>query len=166
MIVALVFATLASAALPPHEPRLALTPVILQNAVYYTSDRVTAGGAGGGLGLEFAWDRRYLAQADVTMLLTFGNAVASRVAFGAQGSGRWAPAAWGTFNALFGDRIEFLTGDGQRPKIPSWAVGVRGSALRFRSEYGFVSIAEAGVGTDFSGGLWLELTILEAGARF
>jgi hypothetical protein len=167
MIPALLFAALNGPLTPAEPPRrLTLSPLFVQNAVLFTSDRVTAGGAGGGVGLELELDRRFLAQADVEVLLTLGNTVMSRVALGAQRPGTWSPAAFGTFGALFGDRVEFLTGDGRRPPIPTWALGLRVAALRFRLREGTVSLVEAGAGTDFGGGLWLELTIIQAGVRF
>lgn len=162
----LLLAALQSQALPATESRLTLTPVLIQNAMLFSSNRVSTGGAGGGLGLELEWNRRYLVQTDLTVLLSMGNTVAWRTAVGLERQGTWAPAAWATIGVILGDRVEVLAEDGRRPPLPTWAAGVRGSALRFRNESGFVSIAELGVGTDFGGGLWLELTILEAGARF
>ena len=167
MIPALLLAALNATTAPAETPRrLTLSPLFVPNAVLFTSERVTAGGAGGGVGLELALDRRFLVQTDVEILLTLGNTIMSRFAVGAERPGTWSPAAFATFGALFGDRVEFLTGDGRRPSIPTWALGLRAAALRFRLKEGTVSLAEAGVGTDFAGGLWLELTLVQAGVRF
>jgi hypothetical protein len=166
MITALLAAIALQTASVAETPQLEVTPVILQNAVLFLSDDVTAGGAGGGAGAQLVYHGRYLAQLDVSALLTMGNAVTTRLAFGMQTGERWVPALWATFATLWGERLEFLTGDGRRPAIPTWSLGIRGAALRFAGEIGTISALEPGIGTDFSGGLWLELTLLQAGARF
>ncbi len=147
-------------------PRLIATPVVLQHATLFLSDDVTTGGVGGGLGVVLSYRARYLLQADVGALWMFGNVLSTRIALGAQWGDRWSPAAWLTAGALFGDRLEFLTDEGQRPAVPTWAVGVRVSPLRFVNARALIAALEPGIATDFSGGLWLELTVLQAGAAF
>jgi hypothetical protein len=149
-----------------ESPTLTITPVLLQHANLFLSDRVTAGGIGGGLGVQLGYHTHYVMQADVSALWGFGNIVSTRAAFGAQWHGVWSPAAWLTFGALFGDRLEFLTNDGTRPAIPSWAIGLRASPLRYVSEDGHVSLLEPGLATDLSGGMWIELSVLQVGATF
>lgn len=95
-----------------------------------------------------------------------GRAVATRLALGAQRDATWAPAGWVTYGALWGDRAEFLTGEGRRPVIPTWAIGLRGAALRFQQDFGVVSLLEVGAGTNFGGGLWLDLTVFQAAVSF
>jgi hypothetical protein len=152
---------------PAPPPELELIPIAAQHAVLLLSDRVTAGGGGGGLGAQLIYQRRYLLQADIGMLLGFGNALATRLAAGVQLSARdYAPAFWASGGALWGDRVEFLTGAGERPATPSFALGARASPLRFVSELGMVSALELGAGTDLAGALWLELGVLTVGARF
>jgi hypothetical protein len=159
---------LAAASRPVHAraQELVLTPVILQHALLVRSSHVTAGGVGGGLGLQARYRAIYLAQLDVSALWTLGNPVATRFALGVQRDAAWAPAAFGTINVLWGDRIEFVTGDGRGPARPSWALGVRGCPLRFISAVGQVSLLEPGIATDFQGALWLELSVIQVGASF
>ena len=108
----------------------------------------------------------YLAQVDIAVLWGLGNAVAARAALGVQKPGSWTPAIYGTLGMLLGDRVEFLTDDGARPAIPSWSLGLRISSLRFANDLGTISVLQPGVASDFAGGLWLELTWLQASARF
>jgi hypothetical protein len=159
-LVALQTATLAQ----PDE--LTLTPVLMQDVVLFLSDEVTSGGVGGGVGVQLLYRQTYLAQLDVAVLWSLGNATATRLAIGVQRHGQWTPAGWLTLGALWGDRLEFLSGDGRRPAIPSWSLGIRGSPLRFTSALGVISALEPGIGTDLNGGLWLELTVLQAGVWF
>lgn len=111
----------------PAEAReeLEITPFVQQGAMALLSEEVTAGGLGGGLGAQASWRSRYVAQLDASVLWAAGNTVVTRVAVGYQRDGRWSPVAWGTFNVLWGDRIERVSEDGRRPPRPSWAVGGR-----------------------------------------
>jgi hypothetical protein len=127
---------------------------------------VTAGGLGGGFGVELALRQHYLLQVDATWLWGAGNAWATRAAAGYQRRGFWSPALWGTFNILWGDRIERLADDGARAAAPSFALGVRAAAVRFAVASGFVSALESGAALAPTGGVWLELTLLAAGARW
>jgi hypothetical protein len=145
---------------------LTLTPVLQQGGVLLLSDPVAAGGVGGGLGAQLTWRQRYLLQVDALWLWGAGNALASRAAAGVQRDGSWSPAGWVTANVLWGDRLEQLDEQGRRPAAPSWAFGLRASLLRFAGRAGFVSALEPGVGIAPAGGLWLELSILQAGARW
>lgn len=76
------------------------------------------------------------------------------------------PALWLTVGTLWGDRIEHIGEDALRPAIPVWSLGLRAAALRWGDDRGAVSALELGVGSNFSGALWLELTLLQAGARW
>jgi hypothetical protein len=111
---------------------LELMPVIVQDAVLFLSDDVTAGGAGGGAGVQLTVRRLFLAQLDVSALWMFGNAVSTRLAAGVQRDGTWSPAAWISWGTLWGERMEFLHGDGRRPGIPSWSLGLRVSPCVLR----------------------------------
>ena len=148
---------------PPPPDELVITPALMQGAVLFLSDEVTSGGVGGGLGVQLVYRETYLAQLDVAMLWSLGTTTSTRLALGLQRAGEWTPAAWIALGTLWGDRLEFLTGDGRRPPIPSWSIGVRGSPLRFTSALGTISVLEPGIGTDLGGGVWLELTVLQAG---
>jgi hypothetical protein len=154
------------AASPAAGPELEVSPLLLQEVALFLSDEVTAGGVGGAVGVQLEYRDVYLAQVDVGLMWTLGNAVATRAAVGVQRPGTWKPAILATFAMLWGDRIEFLTGDGSRPSIPSWSLGVRGAPLRFGTTLGTISALEPGIGSDFAGALWLELTWLQASARF
>jgi hypothetical protein len=142
-----------------------LMPVIVQDTVLFLSDDVTAGGAGGGAGVQLTAGRLFVAQLDLSALWMFGNAVATRLAVGVQRDGAWSPAGWLTMGTLWGERIEFLYGDGRRPAIPSWSIGIRGSPLRFATTLGVFSVLEPGIGTDFASGLWVELNLVQLGVR-
>lgn len=157
----LLFAGLFTAELGAHEVRL--SPYVTQTAVLFLSDDVSAGGLGGGVGLQLSYRELYLAQLDVAALWGLSNAAATRWAVGMQRSGWWAPAGWLTCGALWGERVEFLTADGRRPPVPTWSVGVRAAPLRFAGERGVVTLLEPGIATDFQGGMWLELTVMQVG---
>lgn len=158
MLAALHSVTLAGA-------ELELMPVIVQDTVLFLSDDVTAGGAGGGAGIQVTAERLFVAQLDVSALWMFGNGVSTRLAVGVQRDAAWSPAAWLWWGTLWGERIEFLYDDGRRPSIPSWSIGVRASPLRFSTPLGVLSALEPGIGTDFSSGVWLELNIVQLGVR-
>lgn len=143
-----------------------LVPYAQQSAFLFLSDSVTAGGIGGGVGAQGTYQSNYVAQLDLNALWMLGNSYAIRLALGYQRDATWCPAIWLTTGTLWGDRIEFLSEKGERPHIPTWAVGVRASPLRFRAASAFASALEPGIGTDFSGGTWLELSLLQAGAWF
>lgn len=145
---------------------LELMPCFVQHGMFFLSDEVTAGGVGGGLGLQLTYRKNFIAQADLGAHVGLGNTLSTRLAAGVQRHATWAPAGFLTFGALWGERTEILTGDGTRPAIPTWAVGLRGAPLRFAGALGVISMLEPGIGTDFGGGLWIELTLVQAGARF
>jgi hypothetical protein len=147
-------------------PDWTLEPVVHQSAVLVLSQGVTAGGVGGGLGAQLTWRDRYIAQADVGPLFLLGNVLLTRVAFGMQPDTSWAPAGWITVGALWGQRVEFVDERGWRPAVPTWSLGLRASPLRFRGALGSVSVLEPGVAWSVSGGVWLELALVQAGARF
>lgn len=167
LVVASVTALAATSNVAFASPRrLTVTPLVVQHAALFLSDHVTAGGIGGGIGVQLSYENYYVAQLDINALWMLGNALSTRLAIGAQWDATWSPAAWLTTTALFGDRLEFLTTDGQRPAVPSCAVGVRVSPLRFRNEIGVISTLEPSIATDLNGGLWLDLTLLQAGTTF
>ncbi len=147
-------------------PELEVMPVFHQGGVLVSGGDVTAGGLGGGLGVQLVVDRRWLAQADVGLLWLMGQAWLARVAVGVQRDAPWSPAGWLTLQTLWGDRVEHIGPDALRPPIPTWGLGLRASLLRFGGASGVVSALELGVATDFAGGLWLEITLLQAGARW
>ena len=151
---------------PAARPELIWRPLLLQSIIAFSSSRVTAGGFGGGSGIQLEYDGRYLAQADMSVLFSAGNVLATRLALGLTRGGNWAPAVWLTYGALWGNRLEFISGDDGRPVIPTWAVGVRASALRFRQDFGIVSLLELGAGSNFAGGVWLDVTVLQAAVTF
>lgn len=160
---ALLVALQGSVAAPPV---VEVMPLLQQSAVLVAGDDVTAGGVGGGVGVLVVIEGRWLVQADFGALWLMGNAWVVRAAAGVQHDARWCPAAWLTLGTLWGDRIERIGADARRPAIPTWALGVRASPLRFGGPSGVVSALEIGAATDFGGGLWLELTVLQAAARW
>ncbi len=157
--------TLAQMALAAP-PEVEVMPLVHQGAILVLAPDVTAGGAGGGVGIELAIDRRWLVQVDAGALWLLGQAWLTRVAVGYQRDEGWCPAGWLTLGGLWGDRVEHIGSDALRPAIPTWALGVRGAPLRFGGDAGVVSALEVGVATNFTGSLWLELTLLRAGARW
>jgi hypothetical protein len=148
-------------------PALEVRPVVRQGFGYFSSEHVTATGAGGGVGVAATWRDRWLAQADASLLWGGGNVTLGRFAGGAQWRrGAWTPAAWLSTAVLFGDRIETLEADGRRPPSPAWALGLRLSPLRFSGRHGTISVLEAGLGRGPDRGLWLELSVVEVGVRW
>ncbi len=109
---------------------------VKQKALYFTSDHVTIAGLGGGLGMQAVWNGWLVSHADVCVLWGNGNVVPVQVAVGVQREGRWSPAAFATFSLLAGQRTETLTRAGERPAVPSWAVGVLLAPLRFEAAWG------------------------------
>jgi hypothetical protein len=152
--------------LPAQGAEVVLSPLVVQGAALFLSDEITAGGAGGGVGIQALYRERYLLQMDVSLLWGLGNSFATRLAVGAQhATGHWTPAAWVSFGALWGDRMEFLTGAGERPAAPAVSLGLRLSPVRIATDGISVSALEPGVGTDFTGGIWLELGVLQIATR-
>lgn len=158
---------LLSTPLAARADELVIAPLVAQNAAVFLSDDVTAGGAGGGVGVQLLYARRALLQVDLSALWGLGTALCTRVAAGAQlQQGSWAPAAWISGSTFWGDRLEFLTGSAERPNRPSWTLGLRLSPLRFATSSTTISALEPGIGSDFSGGLGLELNVFQLASRF
>ena len=148
------------------EPSLVWTPLAQQTGTYFSSDRVTMGGAGVGIGAQLSWMQNVIAQTDANILWGNGNAVSTRLALGYQRTGRWQPAILGTFNLLWGQRTEALSDSGKRPAAPIWVTGVRGTPLRFAGPRGYISALEFGYGIGPDAGYCLEFTLLTAGIRW
>jgi hypothetical protein len=144
------------------EPKLNLTPVLHQTAAYFSSDRVTLAGMGFGGGFQMRYGKTLVAQTDANILWINGNAVSARLALGVQREGRWQPALFVTFDLLWGQRTEVLSATGQRPAIPVWVIGIRGTPLRFSGLHGTASTLELGYGIGPDQGRMLEITILSA----
>lgn len=142
---------------------LRLSPVLTQNAVLFLSDEVSAGGLGGGAGVQLLYRDLYLAQLDASALWGLSNAASTRLALRIQWPGIRAPAGWIAAGAIWGHRVEFLTGDGTRLPLPTGSMGLRAAPLRFAHDMGVVTALEPGVATNFRGGLWLEVTVLQIG---
>lgn len=148
------------------EPRtLEVEPTIHQQVLLLTTPSTTAGGIGGGVGVQLTWRGRYLAQLDAGALWMIDNPIAVRLAGGVQRAGAWAPAIWLAGTTIWNDRVEIVMAPGERRGWPVWAIGVRASPLRFHAPWGTVSALEPGIGTDLRGTL-VELTVLQAGARW
>jgi len=163
---ALLVAIALGAAPADPSPRLQLTPHVRQGLALHRSSSVLAGGVGGAVGAEVGWDERYLAAADVGLLWLLGNAGTVRLSVGVQRAGTWAPAAWLSGTVLFASRLELLDEQGDRPPLPNWGLSLRASPLRLVNRTGIATVLEPGIGTDFRGGLWLELTLVQAGVRW
>lgn len=147
-------------------PAVEWTPFVQQTAAYYSSDTVTAGGAGIGAGVRAAAGGNLVAQADAGVLWGNGNSVTTRLALGYQRAGRWTPALYGTFGLYWGHRTEVLTRSGERPAIPVWVAGVRVAPLRFSGGPAAVSALELGYGAGPDDGRNIEVTILSADFRW
>lgn len=165
MMALLVLCAALEGALPGAVPALTVSPLLVQHGVLFRSSAVTAGGAGGGPGVQLSYGPHYVAQVDAGVLLGFGAAGIARLALGVQRARPYAPAAWGTFSVLFGQHLEFLTGDGSAPAPQQWTVGVRASPLRFAGSTGVVSLLEPGIAAGLRGGYALELTLVQASIR-
>lgn len=143
-----------------------IIPLLEQKVALFSSPRVTAGGLGGGLGLEALWARKYALELQADLLWAMGNAGLLQASGGIQRDGFYQPGVRVTWSMLVGDRIETLFDDGRRPARPSWAIGPRIIPLRFGSDAAFASALECGIGTDFQRGLFFELSVLKAGGRW
>lgn len=151
----------------PSDPEaLGVVPFVRQAFAIHLSRETMAGGAGGGVGAQAIFYERYLAEAEVGVLWLLGNALSIRLGAGVQRRGTWSPAGLVTGTFLSGDRLELLSEDGSRPPAPNWALGVRAAPLRFMGKTGLASVLEPGIATDFRGGLYLELVVIQAGARW
>lgn len=148
------------------ESALVWTPFVQQTGMYFSSERVTMGGAGIGVGAQLTWKKNWIAQTDANLVWGNGNAVSTRLALGYQREGRWQPAILSTFDLLWGQRTEVLSDSGERPAAPVWVVGLRGMPLRFTGPRGYVSALEFGYGVGPDAGYCLEFTVLTAGIRW
>ena len=141
--------------------------VILQQAgIYYTSDRVTAYGYGIGTGISLNWEKGLTAQADVNLLWTNGNLVASRLAIGYHIKRKWSPGFYLATTLLAGHKTEVLDDQGQRPPSVTWAGGFRILPFYFAGSKGYISALELGYGIGADEGQFLEITILSAGLKW
>lgn len=163
MIKRILFSTLLLWATVQAEPSITWSPCIQQPIMYFSSDRVTMGGMGIGVGTRFERGKHLIGQTDANIFWANGNAVSTRLALGYQRDGRWKPALLGTFNLLWGQRIEVLSPTGQRPVTPVWVIGLRCMPLHFKSLRGFASALEIGYGISPDHGMLLEISILTAG---
>jgi hypothetical protein len=136
-----------------------------QRTAFLSSHTITIGGVGGGLGGEILYRKHYALELHTDIFWALGNTYALGAAVGIQRDGRWQPGVRATASLLLGDRIEMLQDDGRRPPRPNWAMGIRLVPLRFAGDAGFASALEIGIGSDFSG-LFIDLIVLKAGARF
>ena len=166
MMKKLVFAILVLLSAAHADSSTSWTPFLQQTAIYFSSDRVTLDGLGVGIGAQFSQGKILLAQADVNILWINGNALATRLAIGAQRDGRWSPAVFTTFGLLGGQRTEVLSETGQRPAEPVWILGLRAAPLRFKNYFGHASALELGYGLGPDHGRHLEITILSAGVNW
>lgn len=144
-------------------PSIRWIPLVQQTVAYFSSDRITMGGLGFGVGSQFIIGKHFIAQADAGLLRANGNAVNTRLAFGYQLDGRWQPAILATFNLFWGQRTEILSESGQRPTSPVWVAGFRLAPVRFSGARAQVSALELGYGMGPDRGVNLELTILSVG---
>lgn len=135
----------------------------MQTNTLLLSDRITSGGVGGGIGLQYDIKPWLAGQVDFSSLWLLGQSYSARVAVGYQRDSVWAGAAWISIGCLWGDRMEFLSDEGTRPASPTLTAGVRLSPLRFRSASAFVSLLEPSVGVAPYDGLHYEVTILQLG---
>jgi hypothetical protein len=161
----LLLAALGSAT-PPDPREVSVIPFVRQAFALHLANESMAGGAGAGLGAQAIFRERYIAEAEVGALWLLGNSVSTRLAIGAQRRGTWSPAGFVTGTVLFGDRLEVLAEDGSRAPMPNWALGVRAAPLRFIGKLGLASVLEPGVATDFRGSVYLEVTLIQAGASW
>lgn len=166
MIALLTLVALLGAAPVAEHGTITLSPTLVQHGLLFRSSHASAGGIGGGAGVQLEYGPHWLAQLDGAALLGFGNAGVVRLAAGLQRARWYAPAGWATLHVLFGHRMEFLSNDGSSRPAQDWLVGLRGSALRFAGPAGVISLLEPGVGLGVRGGYALELTVMQASLRF
>ena len=147
------------------QPGWKLTPYMQQTGMLLSSDRITSSGYGSGLGVALS-KGHFLAQTDVNLLWTNGNAASNRFAVGIKGKGVWSPALLGTFATNWGDRTEILSETGQRPPSAVWVAGVRIAPLRFEKEKGYLSALEFGYGVGRDNARSLEISLVTIGINF
>lgn len=139
-------------------------------ATVYLSEARTMGGVGGGLGIRGTLHERFILQAQLSSLLLAGTVTSLRVGAGLQRPGLYTPAVLLTLDALFGDRMAFLTPSHPTPvQGPALSLGVMVAPLRFTTGGAQVSVLQfgVGVGSDFPGlGLSYYLGLAEVGLSF
>lgn len=140
--------------------KFVFSPLIQQNGMYYSSENVTSDGYGFGIGLNVLYKDHFAGQADVNLLWLNGNSVPVRIALGYQRKGKWMPAVYGTVNMIFGQRIEILDANGNKPPVPAWSFGIRITPLKFKTKTGYISALEAGYGIGPSKAMVLEVSLL------
>jgi len=142
------------------------TAFLHQTGMYYTSGRVTSDGFGLGLGVHALHKSQVAGQVDVNILWGNGNAVTTRFALGYERKGKWAPGVYGTFNMIWGQRVQMLSETGEKPPMPAMAAGIRVTPLKFITKSGYISALELGYGFGPEKAMSLEFSILTAGIYF
>lgn len=142
------------------------TPFLHQTGMYYSSDKITSDGFGLGIGVHLLHKSQIAGQADVNILWGNGNAVSTRLAVGYEKKGTWTPAVYGTFNLVWGQRVELLTETGGSAPMPALATGIRITPLKFQTKMGYVSALEFGYGLGPYKAMSLEFSILSVGLSF
>jgi hypothetical protein len=157
---------LASFPIANAQKSITWTPFLHQTGMYYTSDRITSDGFGLGLGVHLLHKSQIAGQADVNILWGNGNAVSTRFALGYEKKGTWTPGIYGTFNLIWGQRVELLSETGEKPPMPAWAAGIRITPLKFQTKMGYVSALEFGYGFGPEKAMSLEFSVLAVGISF
>jgi hypothetical protein len=148
------------------QEKLKWTLFLHQTGMYYSSDNITSDGFGFGLGVHLLHKSQIAGQADLNILWGNGNAVSTRLALGYEKKGTWTPGLYGTFNLIWGQRVELLSETGEKPPMPAWAAGIRVTPLKFQTKLGYVSALEFGYGFGPEKGMSLEFSMLSVGIRF
>jgi hypothetical protein len=143
-----------------------VTPFLHQTGMYYSSDNITSDGFGLGAGVHLLHRSQVAGVADVNILWGNGNAVSTRLALGYEKKGTWTPGIYGTFNLIWGQRVELLSETGEKPPMPAWAAGIRVTPLKFTTKMGYVSALEFGYGSGQEKGMSLEFSVLSIGISF
>ncbi len=145
------------------QEKIQITPFIQQTGMYYSSANITSDGFGLGLGVHFLHKTQVAWQADVNILWGNGNAISTRFAAGYERKGTYAPGVYGTFDLVWGQRVEILGESGEQPPMPAWAAGIRVTPLKFKTAGGYISALEFGYGFGPEKGMSLQFSILSAG---
>ncbi|HOD54973.1 MAG TPA: hypothetical protein PKJ08_10635 [Candidatus Cloacimonadota bacterium] len=135
-------------------------PYVKQNFLFYQSDRVTAGGAGGGIGVRMNYNQNLFSETDICILWGNGNSIPVTCAIGFQANGVWCPAVSLSSSVLLGQRTELLNQEGNLPSPFIYTINLKLQPFRFKHENKNVSFCDLALGMGPYKGNLLSLTML------
>lgn len=137
-------------------------PETKQYFIFYQSDQITAGGLGGGLGIQFDINKNVFMESDIGILWGNGNSIPVSITLGIQKDGFWCPALSSSLFVLMGQKTVILDNDGSLPSDFLYAGGIKIHPLRFKSDELKISVLEFGYGLGPYKGSLIYCSILSA----